>query len=465
MQMFELVILICFAVMALDLLYVVTKILCLKRADRIEFVRSFKKGRCSFIYFVAFPLFLCGRLYTGQEFLKAIFSSIHYIVKLVILQYDITPIEALMNDSTLYANAIYFCYTLVAFNVILFALSIFNQKIWYGFRTIFFRFRRKEKYILLGSNEENLSIFRSTPPHSAQIVDLLTDEQCNTYYMEDIGYHDLKVWDDLVGYVSRQHRKRDDAKLYIIVNSGSEEQNVLFCQRLVGYIQSLDHPDLLFGLEIYVFGDARYEGLYEDLMKQAKGCLHYLNKYQKVAVDMIDRFPFTRFMDDRHIDFDTSLVCGEVDINVALIGFGNTNRQIFLTSVANNQFITQGEDGEPHIKPVHYHIIDKQDAHSNKNLNHSYYRFTHEFSTIQNREDEYLPFPDLPAAEHYYQMDINELSFYSSIRRVFSRHPLDVNFIVVAFGSDLENMDMAKKLIEKRNEWKLPHLVIFVKIR
>jgi hypothetical protein len=40
-----------------------------------------------------------------------------------------------------------------------------------------------------------------------------------------------------------------------------------------------------------------------------------------------------------------------------------------------------------------------------------------------------------------------------------------VNFIVIAFGTDLENLDMAQKMVEKRKEWDMENLYIFVKVR
>ena len=64
-----------------------------------------------------------------------------------------------------------------------------------------------------------------------------------------------------------------------------------------------------------------------------------------MAMDFIDKYPFTQFMDERHIDYQTSLIREGVDINTVMIGFGKTNQQLFLTSVANNQFITRGKSG------------------------------------------------------------------------------------------------------------------------
>ena len=49
------------------------------------------------------------------------------------------------------------------------------------------------------------------------------------------------------------------------------------------------------------------------------GCVTYINKYQKIAMDFIDKYPLTLFMDCKQIDYETSLVKDDVDINVTLI--------------------------------------------------------------------------------------------------------------------------------------------------
>src|SRR5699024_7446085 len=108
------------------------------------------------------------------------------------------------------------------------------------------------------------------------------------------------------------------------------------------------------------------------------------------------------------------------------------NRQIFLTSVANNQFMTQGENG-PVNKQVNYYIYDKENAENNKNLNHSYYRYKTETAGVD--ASKYLPLPEMPANEFYSKLDINDNTFYANIRGVLESNKKGVNFAVIAFGS------------------------------
>ena len=72
--------------------------------------------------------------------------------------------------------------------------------------------------------------------------------------------------------------------------------------------------------------------------------------------------------------------------------------------------------------------------------------------------------PPLPAIEEYRHLDVNSPDFYSDIRKAASCKN-GVGFIIISFGTDLENIDLACKLTEKRAEWGLSDVVIFVKVR
>ena len=61
------------------------------------------------------------------------------------------------------------------------------------------------------------------------------------------------------------------------------------------------------------------------------------------AVAFSDRYPFTRFMSGKHIDYESALLRRGVNVNVYLIGFGKINQAVFLTSTEVNQFLTAEE--------------------------------------------------------------------------------------------------------------------------
>lgn len=459
---YNLVSLICLGLLFVEAFIILMNILFRSRAERIDFFRGFKRGMYALIFVIAVPLYYIGHLHAGSDYVKAFFESISNIVYLVVLKYDVSSISSLMDKSYIYSVAIYSCFALVAVHALFLTVSLTGQYLWEYLQKIRMYVLPKGRLIIYGLNDGNKKLYRADKVRCKIIVDDIPKENEDKLYKEKISYLSVTDGDSVLKkYVKRAvHSKKE---YILVINTESDEKNILSCRKLLEVISSLKKSELegLFKrLGIYVFGNPKYEAIYEDIISGGCGCIHYVNKYQKIAMDFIDRYPFSRFMDERYIDYETALIRKNADINVMLVGFGNVNRQIFLTSIANNQFLTEGEN-DPELKLVKYHIFDKTASENDKNLNHGYYRYKHECRDI-NR-DEYLPLPSLPGEEIFYRMDINDFAFYDSIYAVAKKNPLSVNFVVISFGTDLENIDLAEKLLKKREEWKLDNLIIFVK--
>jgi len=454
----------CLAILALELLFVLINVVTKKRPQRIAFLRSFKKGKCAVIYLTAIPLYWVGYLHAGHGYLAAFFEAINDIIGLVVLRYNTEDISALMQVDPLYNFTIYFCFALVGINALIFTISLTNQHIWCAIQAFKAMLTKRDKLFLFGNNPENVSIYLSDKERNKVIIDEISEESSEKLYMERIAFISTHSYERPIQKLFRL-AKRFDREYIFVVNTGDDEKNLMICRSIIDSIEQVEEDvkqRLFWKMKIFVFGDPRFETIYGDIVSQGFGCIHYVNKYQKIAIDFIDQYPLSKFLDEEQVDYATSLIREDVDINVILIGFGNINQQLFLTSVANNQFLTQGAQ-TPELKKVKYHIFDKDKAQNNKNLNHNYYRYTNECADW--KEEDYLPLPTLPAEEAYYLLDINDSDFYNQIRRVVTRSPKDVSFVVIAFGSDLENIDMAQKLVKKRQEWNLDNLIIFVRAR
>lgn len=469
----NIVTIVCLAVLCLELLSVFVNIVAKKRADRIAFLRGFKRGTFALIYVTAIPLYCLGHIYAGKSFLDAFFSAVHKIINLVVLKYETESIALLMSKSELYSVTVYFCFILVGLNAILFTISLVSQHVWEYVQSIRAFFSFKDKLFIIGNNKESRLIYESDIKRSKAIVDILSAESRESLYFDKVSYIDVSSYEKAVERIFRSALKRE-RECAVIVNTGDDDKNMLICRSFVSCIEGLDGQSkhsLYLKLRISVFGDPRYEAIYDDIVKEGSGCVQYVNKYQKIAMDFIDKYPLASLMTAEQIDYETSLVHRGVNINVIFIGFGKTNQQIFLTSVANNQFLTSKDFTEQSqsgylpsvLKPVRYHVFDKNVAENNKNLNHNYYRFKNECAGLDT--DKYLPLPEYPAEEKYYHLDINDCDFYNSIRSIIDSNGKDAGFIIIAFGSDLENIDMAKKLLEKKREWGIEKLNIFVKAR
>ncbi len=450
---------------------------CQSRAEGISYVREFKQGKCAAVFLPALALYVVGIYDGGATGPDGLFIAIEKTLKLITLGYDTKEIDALMGANILYHYAVQACFLAVLLNAILFLVSLFSQWIWSLGQRIRHTLTWKNKLILIGNNPENRMIYRSESNRSARILEELSaterkqlPQDKEQLYMDGIPFRYVSSLEEKLRSMLKL-AKWQKKEWVIVVNTLDDQRNVTLCIAIAEEIEKFpeDIRNALYQkFKVQVFGDSRYEAIYNDLSKRSLGCIQYVNKHQKIAMDFIDRYPFTKFMDDNQVDFSTSLVKENVSINAIFLGFGKTNRQIFLTSVANNQFLT-GSAVNPTILPVHYHIFDKDPAENNKNLNHTYYRYRNEhleeISKAKLEKKDYLPAPDLPATESYHHLDINAQDFYKQIKDIVTESKNSLHFVVISFGNDLENLDMAQKLIEKRREWDVSNLVIFARIR
>lgn len=464
MGIINLITAICFSILTAEVLYMVISLIVKNREDRIAFMRSFKKGKCAIIYFSAIPLFCVGHMYAGADFFAAFFNAVNQIINLVVLKYSTSSVQALVDANLFYKITMYYSFVLVGINALLFTFSLVGQRLWEFRQLVKAKISSKDKLFIFGYNQNSVAVYNSDGVRGKVIIDKISGQDGCSLYTKKISFVSCSSFDNFIAQIFKMVA-RGKKQYTVIINTNSEENNLSICRGFIAGIEKEDkggRENIFNHLRIYVFGDPRYKAIYEDAMESAYGCLHYINKYQMIAMNFIDNYPFTKFMDERHIDYSTTLIRKGIDINFCMIGFGKTNRQIFLTSVANNQFLSE-DSSKISPKKVKYHIFDRNPAENNKNLNHSYYRFRDECSNVD--PDDYLPLPSLPAEENYYQLDINNSKFYHHIRQIVSANPNDMNFIIIGFGTDLENIDMAQKLVEKRQEWHIENLVIFVKVR
>lgn len=493
---------VCFVLLTLSVFYVVISFAKKDREGRIAFIRSFKKGKCLIVLLIAIPLSFIGNIDKGLSFFDSLFNSIAHMAELVFLKFGLDKVKGLADKNVFYRFTMYYLCTLVIINALLFAISLFSQRLWQFESNCKFKFSKKEKFYIFGYNKNSVDIYKSCKGKNCVIVDNVDEKSAFRMYVEKINHIQMGNSDGLIDGIIKSVSKKN-IKNTVIINYTDDEKSLeftrKFSQKICSYVDSLEKDldsdfqsqfdmaasekdkkavktklekaktlskdKLLGALNVYVFCDPRFDAICNSIVENSRGCVHYKNKYQMIAANFIERYPLSAFMDGRHLDYASATVKDGVDINVCMIGFGNTGREIFLTSVANNQFLQKSNNADGvELKQVNYYVFDKEPADNNKNLNHSYYRYRNECLAIAD-EDKYLPLPKLPANEEYYRLDVNDSEFYNKIRGAIGKKG-DANFVIIAFGSDLENIDMGYKLVEKRKEWEsADDAVIFVKAR
>ena len=463
-MLYNIVTFICLSLIIFHVVYVTIGLSKKDRYSRITALRGFKTVQALIIYIAIIPLYYIGYIYNGDNAFFSFFYSIKSSINLIVLDYSIDSIVLLLKDNLFYYITMCTSFVLVTVNVFLFTLSMISQHLWTFINKLIFRFSKRETLLIFGFNDKSIKIYKSESKRRKFFIDDITREQADKCYLEGYSFINTNNSELIIDNILKSIKKTN-RKFYLIINTSSDENNILLSKIITNKLKdlSINEQDLVFKqLNVYVFGNPQYQSVYDTIVLNGHGAIHYINKYQRFAIDFIDKHPIAKYMDERHIDYDTSTVKENVNINFLFFGFGKTSQQMFLTSIANNQFITFDTNNKLQLKKVNYHIFDKYESENNKMLNHDYYRFRDE--CLLNRDANFLPFPSIPANEYYYHLNINSCDFYNRIRNIISGEN-NVNFIMIAYGTDLENVDLARKIIEKKHEWDIKDLIVFVKAR
>ena len=356
------------------------------------------------------------------------------------------------------------------------------------------KLRSGRQVILVGCNNGNRLLYDSGRG-AARLILCETEEEFRS--LRAGRYHALRAKSAPVVRSLLRRALRSSIQCTVIVNTENDDANLLICRSAVDLLRTelagsveqirnlrkqpagaegvsgelLSREDrlvrILDRIQIVAFGNDRFESVYQEMERQSMGVLRYTNACRIAAQDLVSKYPLTAFIDPLKIDA-RACVDPALDLNVLMIGFGETNQEILTSSFIINQFIENTPDGIPGIKRVHYHIFDRRDARADMNLNHLLFRYPLEFlGDIREGvldEDNFLELPDFPAELTFHQVDVSDPAFYSRFRSICSASPSSVNAVCIAFSGDLENIDLAHKLSAKLKEWSIPGVHLFVRV-
>lgn len=439
------------------------------RGERLKLLSGFKKGKFVLIYFAAIPLYLVAHVFNGEAAAGALWMAIKSCVDTVILKFDYSSAAALMSENVFYTVVIEICFVLVVVNAALFAAALFGQRV-YNFVRARCAWRAKKLYVIVGLNKHNIELLASVGRDAGAVLvaDGSKEARDAAYFVKRAAVA-LDDDEDLARLIESRVGDMTDKKVYVIINTGDDTRNVILCEQLSELIVKLNYqrPDIETGFFAYVLGLTENRSTFTHFAEKTHGRLRYVDKYKLVADRFALAHPMTEFMTDREIEFDRATIRPEVDLGFVMIGFGRTNRRIFLNAVTDNQFLMHTDKGLEQ-KRVTYTVFDRVDSQNDKNLNHSYFRYRNTLTLAKGKEDEYLPLPPEPAVTNFFKLDINEGEFYFRLREALlaKEGRAAYNYIVIGFGSDLENLDLADKIYAKIREWGVAEYTrLFVKIR
>ena len=464
--MYSILSIICLASLIFGSIYFVSKLCRKNRRERIDNIKAYKNGKCAFIFIPTLILMAIG-CYYNEPSLLSILKAIPLSLKFVVLGFDLKDIQPLFTANKFYKIAIIIDCILAIINAGLFAISLFKQKAHIALTNKKFSKTNKDVVLIVGVSAESKEIYKSVPKDKLVFLyDALTKEDKNELYNDGFEFLTLSkqtINDVVCSIVKKKNLQHCD----VVIHTGNDTRNILFASELISKVkeQAIEGID---NLSIYVFGTETNKNLFFELEDKGLGCVHYMNEYKLCAVDFIEKHPIASFFSKNHVDYSTATVDKDIKVNFLMVGFGRANTELFIHSVSNDQFVTKDSKGKTIHKPVNYYLFDKKAILESSNLNYNYNRYEFFLDHIKKRnlENQYLGLAPIPANTYLEPMlDIDSKSFYNKIRTNLAYGKDDINFISVALGDDIKNIDLANKIASKSKEWGLKNTKVFARVR
>ena len=448
------------------------------RKERLKRLKSFKRGKFALIYFAAIPLFFIAYRFNGQTIDGAVWLSIRSCIEIVVLKFDYATVAPLISVNLLFHIAIELLYSLIILNTLVLTASVCGQAFINYISLIYAEKICKKTVAVIGSDANTLDILSTVPKGSKKILICHKDSDMrDAAFAKKAAYRQLRNDEDFGELLKKLFGNFSKKKVSVILNLEDDSKSLLYIKQICHLIESEKLTDLPItedkGLFVYVFGARSNEALFSHYVEASKGIIHFINRHKQISMNFIENYPLTQFMSEREIDYSTATIRDGIDLNVFMIGFGKLNESLFLDSVSNNQFLTL-RDGKLVHKPVKYHIYDRyypqgkfpaDDNVLSGNLHHSYTRYQKFLEHYIGRENEFLELPAMPAQIEKHALEISHPTFYSSLQQELTNSN-SYNYIIVSYGSDAENIELAEKLQQKLKEWDVCSPVkIFVKVR
>ena len=321
MFFYDIVSVICLLLLLANVVQTVYQICTYEREERINFVRDYKKGKFVIVYLVALPLYFLANYYAGLGLVDSVTTALSNSVTLLALTLDPTGnTAALVAVNATYKWALYVCYATAYLNFGMFVVSIFFEYLSTYWRSLKFHLSNKTKCVILGNNAGSIALYHTCDEQEKMVVDILSKDDKTALYLKGVNSLTFGRWELAYAWLIREgkrlarvHTRKKDGlffsrnKLIVIVNTGDEDGNLKVCDQFVKLLNGCSEQ-VAGCFQIHVYGNCEHADVYGEYEAKAKGCMEHVDKYTLSAVELIDKYPITQYLDERHLDYETSLI-------------------------------------------------------------------------------------------------------------------------------------------------------------
>lgn len=178
------------------------------------------------------------------------------------------------------------------------------------------------------------------------------------------------------------------------------------------------------------------------------------SKYELIARRFVADYPITRFIPRSFYNQNCTVKNGK-EINVAFIGFGKVNYQLFRMCTMQFQFACE-RGGKLASKPVRYHVFDSiNEALHNEFFSRILYEYSEEFKDCD------FPRPEKICDLEIHRCDVNSVDAKKKFKSLVSKDSF--TYFIISLERDLEDASYAqtiKRLLADEQNYR-----IFVRVK
>ena len=361
---------------------------------------------------------------TSQSALVNFCDCVIHAVSACLLNIESEIIDPAVASNDIFGFAFILCYALNLFTLIFVVVGLTGRYLFNFIKVRFILSKKQQKFIIFGYSNDAIEFSKTIPSRNVIFwlnnldkstkKQLLSKKYMNLYF-ENINAETIKKLGKYRSRITFISFVNDNAKILKLINAYTKADNKMF--------------------NLYVSLDNQFEDAFK--FNFGSKNITFFNKFSLISKKFISDHPITSYLNSNQLDYTTATVKNNVDINVLFIGYGNTNKNILHNMVIDNQLPTI-INSKPTLKNINYHIFDRNEF-LDKNFNANIGRY------YQDALDTtaYYDLPERPVDMQYHDIDVYHEQFFKKLDYILSNTDENnsLNYCIVSFGSDLENID------------------------
>ena len=371
-----------------------------------------------------------------------------------------TEISNRINNDLLFLLSAYAIHVIgFGYTYILIFAVFFNNL---ALKMRFFFLKSRPHYLILGDDEKVTYLLKSFEKESkknrqskainvALPKALLAAKEINTKYSFKPGFTTFDVTNQRLE--SLLGSPKQEATFVSLLTKDTDVMALV--EKLNRYYQQNPNSKLK---SYILYQDKQHLPIYESF-SQEKQKLRFFSYHQLIAQQLVLEYPLTSYLPKTMINFEKATL-EDVKIQYHLLGFGQTNEDIYRHLFVTNQFPPKaskffGKEFTSYANPpITYNIY--RDPLMNPGV-------VRTFSTPSVNKRDYLPLPPLSAATETINTTFNDAQFLDAISNHITKID-DFQIFVIAFDNDVFNLRVLQQLVSWTIEKRMQRFQIFVQI-